>query len=92
MKAYMGWKSDSHYFVNDTVSTHYGSLDGSYWCRDSWEYTLSYKPMWLLEKEKLITISPFTDLDQEDYADITVSISIKGGTAIDYTFSVELIC
>ena len=63
MTAYIGWKSDKHYFVNDTVSTYYGKLDGSYWCRDSWEYTLSNKPMWLLEKEKRIKIGSFTDLD-----------------------------
>ena len=92
MTAYIGWRSDSHYFVNDTVSTYYGSFDGSYWCRDSWEYTLSSKPMWLLEKEKLITIGSFTDLDQADSAEITVSISIQGGSAIDYTFTVELLC
>ena len=47
MLAYIGEGIDTQYFVNDTVSLHYGALDGSAFCRGEWSYTISNQPLWL---------------------------------------------
>ena len=50
MMAYIGREADTQAFITDSISEHYGSLDGTSFCSGNWEYTLDTKPLWLQEK------------------------------------------
>ena len=69
---------DRHFLVNDTISAHYGDFGpdgGSYWCRNSWSFTItSERPEWLRNRQNLLIVGGLSDLDQPDEAEITVQI------------------
>ena len=87
---------DRHFLVNDTISAHYGdfgSCGGSYWCRNSWSFTItSERPEWLRERQNLLIAGGLSDLDQPDEAEITVQIKILEEAPTTHTFNAKIKC
>ena len=96
MEAKIGGAAATQTLKVDLISSHYGTMDGYSFCKDSQLYSIKYLPetlpTWVVIQDNVVTIKSMTAIDEEAKFDITVQVfDDRDRKQIDKTFEVALV-